>query len=169
MIASLIFGGMDTTRSQLGLGVQCLVEHPDQWAILQQQPHLGAQAVDEIIRSNPTIHWVTRLAVEDFTFEGVDIAEGTVIHVLSYATGTDPLAIGAATFDITAQRAPHFGFGAGRHHCLGHFVARLDMREAFVALTHRLTQPRFTRPPSYRPPTGNTGPIELPLSFTAAS
>ena len=167
LISSLIFGGMDTTRSQLGLAVQCLVENPDQWALLARQPELGAQAVEEVVRFNPTINWVTRLAVEDFTFEGVDIAKGTVVHVLAYATGTDPLAVGPATFDIAAKRAPHFGFGGGRHHCLGHFVARLDMREALVALTQRLAMPRFSRPPSYRPPTGNTGPIELPVSFTA--
>lgn len=167
LIASLIFGGMDTTRSQLGLAVQCLVEDAEQWALLAEQPDLGAQAVEEVVRFNPTINWVTRLAIEDFTFGGVEIAKDTVVHVLAYATGTDPLAVGPAVFDIAAKRAPHFGFGGGRHHCLGHFVARLDMREAIVALTQRLSGPRFSRPPSYRPPTGNTGPIELPLSFTA--
>ncbi|GAB3195562.1 hypothetical protein GCM10027062_02840 [Nocardioides hungaricus] len=25
-------------------------------------------------------------------------------------------------FDITQQRPPHHGFGAGMHHCLGHLI-----------------------------------------------
>jgi len=168
LITSLIFGGMDTTRSQLGLMMQAFVEHPDQWALLADQPELAAQAVEEVIRFNPTIHWTTRLAIEDFSFQGVDIPEGTVLHLMSYSSGTDPLAVGDASFDITAKRAPHFGFGGGRHHCLGHFVARLDIREALQALSQRLAQPRFSAPPSNRPPTGNTGPIELPVSFVPA-
>jgi cytochrome P450 len=165
LIASLIFGGMDTTRSQLGLMMQTFVEHPDQWALLADQPELATQAVEEVIRFNPAIHWTTRMATEDLTFQGVHIAEGTVLHLLSYSAGTDPLAVGDAGFDITVKRAPHFGFGGGRHHCLGHFVARLDIREALRALSQRLTQPSFSSSPSYRPPTGNTGPIELPVSF----
>ncbi|MFC9763454.1 cytochrome P450 [Rhodococcus jostii] len=165
LIASLIFGGMDTTRSQIGLMMQTFVEHPDQWALLADRPELAAQAVEEVIRFNPAIHWTTRMAIEDFSFRGVDIPEGTVIHLLSYSAGTDPLAVGDANFDITVKRAPHFGFGGGRHHCLGHFVARLDIREALQALSQRVTRPRFSAPPSYRPPTGNTGPIVLPVSF----
>lgn len=167
LITSLIFGGMDTTRSQLGLMMQMFVEHPDQWALLGEHPDLAAQAVEEVIRFNPSIHWTTRLAVEDFTFQGVDIPEGTVLHLMSYAAGTDPLAVGDAIFDISVKRAPHFGFGGGRHHCLGHFVARLDIREAVLALSQRLSRPEFSTTPTYRPPTGNTGPIALPVSFVA--
>ena len=41
-------------------------------------------------------------------------------------------------FDITQQRPPHHGFGAGVHHCLGHFVARTDMAVALPLLARRM-------------------------------
>lgn len=166
LIAQLIFGGMDTTRSQLGLAMHLFVEHPHQWSLLAGQPELGARAVEEAIRFHPAINWVTRLCTEDFTFQGVDIAEGTVLHLMTYAAGTDPLAIGESEFDITAERAAHYGFGGGRHHCLGHFVARVDLREALLELAPRMVDPAYTGAPRFRPPTGNTGPIAMPMTFT---
>ena len=42
-----------------------------------------------------------------------------------------------------AERKPHFGFGGGIHHCLGHFVARSDMSEALPLLAQRLADPRI--------------------------
>ncbi len=168
LITSLIFGGMDTTRSQLGLAMQLFVEHPDQWDLLGVRPDLGPHAVEEVIRFNPSIHWTTRLAVEDLVVHDLVIPEGTVVHLLTYATSTDPLAIGDEPFDISGARPPHYGFGGGRHHCLGHFVARLDMREALVALAQRLPGVALAGVPSSRPPTGNTGPLVLPLAFQIA-
>ncbi|MGG6382503.1 cytochrome P450 [Paenarthrobacter sp. NEAU-H11] len=169
LIVQLIFGGMDTTRSQIGFGMHAFVVRPDQWDLLGRQPELGANAVEEVVRFMPTINWITRIAEDAFTFQGVDIAEGTVLHMMAYASGTDPLILGeGAEFDITAERVPHYGFGGGRHHCLGHFVARLDMREALVALADRIHSPRYSEPPTFRPNTGNTGPEVLPLKFDGA-
>ena len=37
----LIFGGMDTTRNQLGLAMQTFMDHPDQWRLLAERPELG--------------------------------------------------------------------------------------------------------------------------------
>ena len=66
-------------------------------------------------------------------------------------------------FDITAERAPHFGFGGGMHHCIGHYVARLDMKEAFKALSRRLPNMKILPGATYLPDSGNTGPTKLPI------
>jgi Cytochrome P450 len=46
-VVLLIFGGMDTTRNQLGLGMQTFLEHPDQWEQLAARPELGKAAVED--------------------------------------------------------------------------------------------------------------------------
>jgi cytochrome P450 len=166
MLVLLIFGGMDTTRNQLGLALQTFMRHPDQWRLLAERQDLGGAAVEEVMRVNPTVTWVTREAVEDFTYEGVDIANGTTVHLFSQVAGTDPAAIPDPGFDITAERPPHFGFGGGAHHCLGHFVARSDMSEALPLLARRLREPRIDGTATWLPASGNTGPIEMPLRFT---
>ncbi|GAA2426428.1 cytochrome P450 [Streptomyces macrosporus] len=165
----LIFGGFDTTRNQLGLAVQTFVDHPDQWRLLAERPELGGKAVEEVMRVNPTTRWVTREAVEDFTFQDLEIKAGTTIHLWTESAGTDPRVFGENSFDITAERKPHFGFGGGAHHCLGHFVARSDMSEALPLLARRLRDPRIAEGAEWLPDSGNTGPVRLPLTFTPAS
>lgn len=168
MVSLIIFGGMDTTKNQLGLAMQLFVDHPDQYALLAERPELGANAVEELIRWNPTVMWATRRSTEDLEFSGLAIPEGTTIHLLSYPANTDPLAIGEGSgFDITAERPAHFGFGGGPHHCIGHWLARIDMREALPLIARRMRNPRYERPPVVRPVSGLTGPVELHIEFDA--
>ncbi len=161
----LAFGGMDTTRNQLGLAIRSFVEHPDQWDLLAKRPELGKQAVEEVMRTNPTITWVTREACERIEFEGVTIPAGTTLHLLTESAGTDPRVYGEAEFDITARRPRSFGFGAGVHHCIGHHLARTDMSEALPLLAGRLRDLRIAGEVRSLPPSGNTGPMELPVTF----
>ena len=90
------------------------------------------------MRVNPTVTWVTREALEDVEFQGLHIPKGGIVQMLSHAAGTDPRAMPDPSFDITEQRPPHHGFGAGIHHCLGHFVARTDMAVALPLLAQRM-------------------------------
>jgi cytochrome P450 len=86
--------------------------------------------------------------------------------MFSESAGTDPRVFGEPSFDITAERKPHYGFGGGAHHCLGHFVARSDMSEALPLLARRLRNPQPMPGASWLPDSGNTGPTRLPISFT---
>ncbi|MDL4776512.1 MULTISPECIES: cytochrome P450 [Thermomonosporaceae] len=165
----LVFGGFDTTRNQLGLAMRAFLDHPDQWRLLGERPELGRAAVEEVMRTAPTTTWVTREAREDFAFEGLDIAAGTTVHLFAESAGTDPLSVPDGRFDITAERPPHFGFGGGAHHCLGHFVARADMSEALPLLARHLRDPRPGGEQRWLPLSGNTGPVTLPVAFTPRS
>ncbi len=163
----LAFAGMETTRNQLGLALQTLLAHPDQWRLLGEQPELGANAVEEVMRVNPTVTWVTREALEDLEFCGLAIPKGGIVQVLSHSAGTDPRAMPDPAFDITQQRPPHLGFGAGVHHCLGHFVARTDMAVALPQLAARMPDARPDGAGVWLPVSGNTGAVEFPIRFTA--
>jgi cytochrome P450 len=166
MVSLIIFGGMDTTKNQLGLAMQLFVAHPDQCALLAERPDLAPNAVEELIRWNPTVMWATRQATAELEVSGMRIPAGTTLHLLSYPANTDPLAIGSdAGFDITAERPPHFGFGGGAHHCIGHWLARIDMREALPLIARRMPHPRYDGEPVVRPVSGLTGPVRLPIRF----
>ncbi len=169
LITLMIFAGFDTTRNQIGLGMQTFSEHPDQWQLLGSTPDLSRAAVEEVMRVNPTITWVSREASEDIEHKGLTIKQGTTIHLLTIPAGSDPRKFENIGFDITADRAFHFGFGGGMHHCIGHFVARLDMSEAFKALSRRLPNMKIAPGAEYLPDSGNTGPTLLPITFTANS
>jgi cytochrome P450 len=163
----LIFGGFDTTRNQLGLAMQTFLKHPDQWRLLAERPELGGAAVEEVMRVNPTVRWVSREAIETFEYQDLTIEAGTTVHLFSESAGTDPRVFGEPSFDLTAERMPHYGFGGGAHHCLGHFVARSDMSEALPLLAQRMPNLRPDGEATWLPDSGNTGPITLPLAFDA--
>jgi len=164
MVVLAVFGGIDTTRNQLGLAMSMFVENPDQWRLLAERPELTRNAVEEVMRVRPTTTWVTREAMEDFTYRDFEFKRGTTIHLFSESAGTDPQDF-TPGFDITAQRKPHFGFGSGVHHCLGHFIARSDMTEALRVLAKRVRNLRYDGEPTWLPDSGNTGPVTLPIAF----
>ena len=168
MIVLAIFGGIDTTRNQLGLAMATFIEHPDQWALLAEQPDLARAAVEEVMRVRPTVTWVTREATETFPYNDLEIPAGTTLHLFSQSACSDPAVFPDPGFDITAQRKPHFGFGGGTHHCLGHFIARGDMTEALKLLAQRLKAPRFAGEVTWLPDSGNTGAISMPIAFDPA-
>lgn len=163
LIVISIFGGVDTTRSQLGLGLSLFMDHPDQWAALRADPDLAPSAVEEIIRMRPTTTWVTREAIEDFRFGGVDIAEGTTLHLLAHASAFDPAICDHPDFDITIRRKRHFGFGGGAHHCIGHLVARTDIACALRVLSASFERIESDGPASWLPDSGNTAAVTLPV------
>ncbi|MEM7302875.1 MAG: cytochrome P450 [Pseudomonadota bacterium] len=161
-----IFGGVDTTRSQLGLAMTLFIDNLDQWEWLFENPDFTSQAVEEIIRSRPTTTWATREAVCDFEFQGETIPMGTTLHMLVHASAQDPAICDDPHFDITKRRKVHFGFGGGAHHCIGHQVARTDIACALRALNDRFERIEYAGLAEFLPDSGNTSPISLPLEFS---
>lgn len=171
----LAFAGMETTRNQVGLAVRTLlsegVDEPgDQWRLLATRPDLGGAAVEEVMRLNPTVTWVTREAIEDVLLPGPPellVPAGGVVQVLSHAAGTDPRAVPSPGLDLeaAATRPPHTGFGAGIHHCLGHYVARVDMAVLLPLLAQRWPGLAPDGPGDWLPVSGNTGALSFPLRF----
>ena len=165
MVVISIFGGVDTTRSQLGIAIALLAAHQEQWKILRRNPMLVPQAIEESIRARPTTTWATREAIEDFEFQGLDIHKGETLHMMVHASARDPAICSDPAFDITAKRKIHFGFGGGAHHCLGSFVARTDIASALTALLGTFKSFSFYGEPEWLADSGNTGPVHLPLEY----
>lgn len=163
-----IFGGVDTTRALLGLGLSLFIEAPDQWQNLRADESLIPAAVEEFIRARPTTTWATREAVEDVEMNGVTIRRGTVLHLFVHASARDPKVCDVPRFDITAKRRRHFGFGGGAHHCIGHLVARTDTGCALAALRRAFRTVRYDGNPEWLPDSGNTGALKLPIRYEVA-
>lgn len=165
-LVTMLFGGMDTTRNQLGLMMRVFIDHPDQWELLAADPELGRPAMEEAMRVAPTTTWVTREAIDDFEYNGLQIKGGTTVHLLTYAAGTDPLVFpNGDDIDINAEREPHHTFGGGVHHCLGHYIARADMSVALPILAKTMKNMRAGEGAIWLPDSGNTGPLKMPILF----
>ena len=159
-----IFGGVDTTRAQLAFAAHLFALHPDQWTWLRDHPDAVPAAIDEVIRTRPTTTWATREALEDVTLDDVTIAAGETLHILVHASATDPAIGHDGNFDIRARRKPHFGFGGGAHHCLGHLVARTDMAAALQVWLRNWRSIELAEDPVFLPDSGNTSPLQMVIS-----
>lgn len=135
----LAVAGNETTRNAISHGINAMIEHPDQWALLRANPELVDSAVEEILRWATPVNVFRRVATCDVELHGQAIAEGDSVAMF-YASGNhdadvfkDPF-----TFDITRDPNPHLTFGGGGpHFCLGANLARLEMRTLFSELARQ--------------------------------
>lgn len=167
LIVTLVFAAHDSTRHQLANAMVAFAGHPDQWNLLARHPELANQAVEEVMRWQPSVPTLYRFTSEDLDFEGLHLPKHTFLTMCVTPAQRDPSVFrDGARFDITVRReAPPLQFGAGPHYCLGAALARAELGEALPVLAARLGPPTITGPVSWRPPIGIHGPNALPLRF----
>ncbi|WP_426572059.1 cytochrome P450 [Aquihabitans sp. McL0605] len=136
----LFLAGHETTVNLIGNGVNALLDHPDQLALLAADPSLAANATEELLRFDSPVQFSRRIALQPLEIEGVDIAPGELVMTCLGAANRDPAKFGptAAQLDLTRPDArEHVSFGSGVHHCLGAALARLEGQEAIGRLVRR--------------------------------
>ncbi|MGZ6983065.1 MAG: cytochrome P450 [Ilumatobacteraceae bacterium] len=171
MVNAVIVGGTDTTRNQLGCAVALFADHPDQWALLAEQPELASRAVEESMRFFGAVRGTARFASCDIEYRDVVFPAGTFISVgLSEANRDEAIFFGPEAFDITspAPNQPQLTFGAGIHYCLGAALARAELQEALPLLARRMPKLAVDGQIIWKPEgVGIFGPAHMPVTFAA--
>jgi len=144
----LIVAGNETTRQAITHGMRALVDHPDQWRRLREEPDLMPLAVEEILRYGSTTMHFRRTAARDLELRGTSIREGDKVVVwFVSANYDDEVFPDAERFDVGRDPNPHMAFGSGGPHvCLGAHLARLEVRVMFEELIPRLSSLEITGP-----------------------
>lgn len=169
LAGALLIAGTDTTRNQLSAAIECLVDHPDQWAMLAAQPDVTPQAVEELVRFYPVVFGAMRCATQDVEMAGVTIPAGTLVLANTAAANRDPTVFAEPDrLDITREHpSPVLTFGGGVHYCLGAHLARLELSEGLRAFAARCPGLRRTGPAPWKMLAGVTGPVTLPVATAA--
>ena len=131
----LIVAGNETTRTATSHGLLTLLDHPDQFRRLREDPSLIPGAVEEILRWEPPIHHFRRTATRDVDLAGQTIAGGDKVVMWYAGANRDPAVFDDRhVFDITRSPNRQLSFGIGEHFCLGANLARLQLRVFFEEL-----------------------------------
>ena len=135
----LFFAGMDTTASHLGNSLLALEDYPDQRALVRDEPDLWPNAIEELLRYDGPIGMTQRFATAEVEIGGHTIPARSNIAVMIPAGNRDPREWDNADTLVLDRSDPRpITFGHGAHHCLGHALARMELRVGLRALIEEL-------------------------------
>lgn len=160
--------GHDTTASAMAGGILALIQHPDQWQRLKDDPSLVGTAADEIIRWVTPVKHFMRTATEDYTLaSGHTIGKGQSV-LLSYpsANRDEDVFDDPYTFDVGRSPNKHLSFGFGVHYCLGAMLARMEIKAVLTEILQRVDRFELAGDPALMKTTFVGGLKRLPVSYS---
>lgn len=171
LFLNLIEGGLETTRNSTAFGLYELIKNPRQYELLQREPQLIPDAVEEILRYRaPTVYY-TRTAVVDYQLADKTISKGEkVVCWLASANRDEQVFAEPDQFDIQrCQREPvrknYRTFGVGRHFCIGVHLARMQLKVMFEEIVSRFDKPQLLSEPEHCHSIFIDGFNEMHISF----
>jgi cytochrome P450 len=163
----LLVAGHETTVGLISNGILALLRHPEQLALLRDNPDLAASAVEETLRYDTPVQMTGRVARGGMQIGPVAAPDGALILLLLAAAGRDPQAFpDPDRFDIRRGATGHLAFAAGPHFCLGAPLARLEASIALESFARRVQAPRLNAASlDYKPNLNLRGPDRLVVEF----
>jgi hypothetical protein len=142
IISTLIVLAATAQESSKGLisnGLLALLHHPSSMSQLRENQALIPAAVNELMRFDSPIQYVTRRAAEDVLFADQRIRQGEYVVVYLGAANRDPAAFPEPDRLDFQRTNRNLGFGGGVHYCIGSFLAKLEMEVVLRALLERFS------------------------------
>jgi cytochrome P450 len=160
----MLLAGFETTRNAFSGGVLALLQHPQQMAMLRENPKGLRLAVEEVLRwTNPAVAF-RRHVTADTELGGKQLKAGDNIAVWFPSANRDEDVFERADeFDVTRHPNPHIGFGAGAHFCMGAPLAKLELGIALQEVLDRYDGMEITGPVSRIPSNYVFGLHSLPV------
>ena len=161
----LLGAGHETTRNLIGNGMYTLLRHPQEMAELRANPELIRTTVEELLRYESPIQFLTRVAKEDMEVCGVLVREGELIVFMLGAANRDARQFkDPDRLDVKRLNNPHLAFGAGEHFCIGNQLARLEGQIAILKMVRQFPRMRLAaQRPAWVPNYGFRGLKALPV------
>jgi cytochrome P450 len=146
--AVMLFGGIETTEGMIANAVLHLLEHPDQLALVKDDPGLLPNAIEESLRLEPAAAVIDRYATADAELAGAPIRGGDLVRISITAANRDPAEFpDPDRFHVTRENARrHVAFAHGPHVCIGMHLARLEAHTAVERLLRRFPDLRLEGP-----------------------
>jgi cytochrome P450 len=139
-IHTLYLAGMHTTVNQSALSLWAMLGHRDQWELLVDQPSLLDNAVEELLRFEPTAQYMRRIPEQDIAIGGTTIPAGTEVVCWIASANRDERKWGSSANALDIGRSDakqHVAFGKGAHVCVGSWLARMELQVVLATIIER--------------------------------
>jgi cytochrome P450 family 142 subfamily A polypeptide 1 len=164
----ILIGGDETSRHVMTDGMLTLLAHPDQMAVLRDDPSAMEVGVEELLRWVSPIKNMSRTVTREFEMHGQTMHEGDQVILMYPSANRDPAVFDdPGRFDVRRDPNPHLAFGFGPHFCMGASLARLELKVMFGELLRRLPDLHLAGEPFPRRSSNFiSGPETMPVAFT---
>lgn len=144
VLNQLLVGGNETTTSLITNMVWRLLEEPERYQAIVDNPDLAEAAVEESLRFDPPVLGLYRNTTREVKLHGETIPEGVKV-LINYAAANRDAEVfeNPDKFDVLRPKKRHMGFGLGVHFCLGAPMARLEAELALRALVAKMPDLRL--------------------------
>ncbi|MCR8826539.1 cytochrome P450 [Pseudosulfitobacter koreensis] len=131
----LIFGGHKIPQFVISNTLNLLFQNPDVADKLRDGTVDIRSVINEAMRVEGPIQFITRHATTDFELGGKKIAKGESIFLMLGAANRDPLCFDQPDrFAPDLKRRNSLAFGSGAHVCIGATLVIAELQEIFDAL-----------------------------------
>ncbi|WP_329520749.1 cytochrome P450 [Spirillospora sp. NBC_01491] len=164
--ANLMNAGSDTAVNLMSNSMAILLSHPDQLALLREDPGRIPRAVEELARLDPPLNLNPRTALTPCTVAGVELTAGQIVIGIQGAANRDPERFtDPDRVDVTRDEGPSLSFGGGVHFCLGAHLGRLVLAELLACLVTDFSAVEPAGPARRRPGHNLRGLSHLPVNL----
>jgi len=138
----LMVAGHETTTGLIGNSLLTLIRHPELIDNLnrctdpEQKENLVTDMIEEILRYESPVAWMSRQVKDDFTYKGLAFQKGQMVFLMIGSGNRDEEAFTKPEELVIERRQlypkdkRHMAFGHGMHHCLGDHLGRLQAQIA---------------------------------------
>jgi cytochrome P450 len=125
----MIVAGNETTTKMLANAVYWLWRHPEQRALVREEPARIPDWVEETLRFDNSTQMLARRVARDVELHGERLRAGDRALLLVGSANRDERVFErAAEYDLRRDTSQSLSFGRGVHFCLGAALARLEGR-----------------------------------------
>jgi cytochrome P450 len=139
LIGSVLGAGSDTAVDLHTYLIKALLNHPDEFEKLKNNPDLTQNAISETLRCESSGKTgLARYASEDIQLRDVEIKKGQMIQLITSTAGKDPnIYKNPEKFDIERDQDKSISFGQGPHYCIGVTLVRSQTEVMLKELLER--------------------------------
>lgn len=170
LLTQLLVGGNETTTSLVTNLVWRLLERPERWRSIVDDPTMVDVAIEESLRFDPPVLGLYRATTCPVTLHGETIDADEKVMLWWASANRDPDVWDdpdefRLDRDLVALRGRHLSFGFGIHACPGASLSRLEARLALTALARRVPTLELAAPPTRIDPFFLWGRRSLPVRW----
>jgi cholest-4-en-3-one 26-monooxygenase len=165
----LSVAGNETTRNATAWGMWALMQHPEQYAALRDDPDERMKpAIEEILRWASPVYHFRRTTTRTTELGGREFAEGDKVVMWYISANRDEAVFDDPfRFDISRDAEEQVAFGGGGHHfCLGANLARMELQLIFREILERIPDMHTAEQPQVLRSNFIGGVKHMPVEFT---